>query len=186
MSLWREAAEAHVPLKLYKQKRYIKVWQAEKHTLIWRPQNTDYRTVWISCVFKQDKFDKRRVCWFALALAAVCVIGQNDIKPQEDPEPRVFTDSHCVLLGGGVCVCVFYSFQKDHSGKRAVTREVRVGVSSLFSMDRREKQIVCVCVCVCVQVYISWWGLKPEYTQTHGDSCHSGDQNWGPHGYKSF
>ncbi len=27
-----------------------------------------------------------------------------------------------------------------------------------------------VCVCVCVQVYISWWGLKPEYTQTHGDS----------------
>ncbi len=31
-------------------------------------------------------------------------------------------------------------------------------------------------MCVCVQVYISWWGLKPEYTQTHGDSCHSGDQ----------
>ncbi len=32
-------------------------------------------------------------------------------------------------------------------------------------------------VCVCVQVYISWWGLKPEYTQTHGDSCHGGDLN---------
>ncbi len=29
-------------------------------------------------------------------------------------------------------------------------------------------------VCVCVQVYISWWGLKPEYTQTQGDSCHCG------------
>ncbi len=25
-----------------------------------------------------------------------------------------------------------------------------------------------MCVRVCVQVYISWWGLKPEYTQTHG------------------
>ncbi len=44
----------------------------------------------------------------------------------------------------------------------------------------------CVCVCVCVQVYISRWGLKPEYTQTHGDSCHGGDLNWGPHGYKSL
>ncbi len=38
----------------------------------------------------------------------------------------------------------------------------------------------------CVQVYTSWWGLKPEYTQTHGDLCHGGDLNWGPHGYKSL
>ncbi len=37
-------------------------------------------------------------------------------------------------------------------------------------------------ICVC----ISWWGLKPEYTQTHGDSCHGGDLNWGPHGYNSL
>ncbi len=27
---------------------------------------------------------------------------------------------------------------------------------------------VCECVCVCVQVYISWWGLKPEYTRLMG------------------
>ncbi len=27
---------------------------------------------------------------------------------------------------------------------------------------------------VCVQVYLSWCGLKSEYTQTHGDSCHGG------------
>ncbi len=28
-------------------------------------------------------------------------------------------------------------------------------------------------VFVCVQVYMSWWGLKHEYTQTHGDSLHN-------------
>jgi len=47
-----------------------------------------------------------------------------------------------------VCMCL--SFQKDHSGKRAVTCEVRVGVSSLFSTNGREEQMLCVCVCVCV------------------------------------
>ncbi len=36
---------------------------------------------------------------------------------------------------------------------------------------------LCVCMCVCIQVYISWRGLKPEYMQTHGDSCHGGDLN---------
>ncbi len=50
----------------------------------------------------------------------------------------------------------------------------------------KERVCVCVCVCVCVQIDISWWGLKPEYTQTHGDSCHGGDLNWGPHGYKKL
>ncbi len=34
---------------------------------------------------------------------------------------------------------------------------------------------VCVCVCVCIPVFLCRWGLKPEYTQTHGDSCHGGD-----------
>ncbi len=39
-------------------------------------------------------------------------------------------------------------------------------------------ELYSVCVCVCaIQVYISRWGLKPEYTQTHGDSCHGGDLN---------
>ncbi len=49
----------------------------------------------------------------------------------------------------------------------------------------RERESVCVCVCVCVresgvcvvcererersvQVYISWWGLKPEYHRLMG------------------
>ncbi len=36
---------------------------------------------------------------------------------------------------------------------------------------------VCVCVCVCVLVSIYRWGLKPEYTQPHGDLCHGGDLN---------
>ncbi len=31
--------------------------------------------------------------------------------------------------------------------------------------------------CVCVPVFLSLWGLKPEYTQTHGDLCHGGDLN---------
>ncbi len=37
----------------------------------------------------------------------------------------------------------------------------------------RERETVCVCVsekekvCVYRILYISWWGLKPEYTQTH-------------------
>ncbi len=35
-------------------------------------------------------------------------------------------------------------------------------------------ECVCASVCVCVPVFLSWWGLKPEYTQTHGDSCHGG------------
>ncbi len=43
---------------------------------------------------------------------------------------------------------------------------------------------------VCVGlVFLSWWWLRPEYTPTHGDSCHRGDLNWGPHGkqaYKSY
>jgi len=34
--------------------------------------------------------------------------------------------------------------------------------------------IWCLCVCVCVCVFLSQWGLKPECTHTHGDSCHSG------------
>ncbi len=32
-------------------------------------------------------------------------------------------------------------------------------------------------VCVCVLVFIYRWGLKPEYTQPHGDLCHGGDLN---------
>ncbi len=43
---------------------------------------------------------------------------------------------------------------------------------------------VYVYVYVCVQDYISWWG--PEYTQTHGDSCHGGDLNWGPMDTKAY
>ncbi len=38
-------------------------------------------------------------------------------------------------------------------------------------------ECVCVCVCVCVLVFIYWWGLKPEYTQPHGDLCHGGVLN---------
>ncbi len=34
---------------------------------------------------------------------------------------------------------------------------------------------MCVCVCVCVLVFIYRWGLKPEYTQPHGDLS-----RWGP------
>ncbi len=30
---------------------------------------------------------------------------------------------------------------------------------------------------VCVLVFIYRWGLKLEYTQTHGDLCHGGDLN---------
>ncbi len=46
----------------------------------------------------------------------------------------------------------------------------------------RESVCVCVCVCVwcvreCVLVFIYRWGLKPEYTQPHGDLCHGGDLN---------
>ncbi len=40
---------------------------------------------------------------------------------------------------------------------------------------------MCVCVCVCVCVYrLIYPGEdlnEPEYTQTHGDSCHGGDLN---------
>ncbi len=39
------------------------------------------------------------------------------------------------------------------------------------------RECVCVCVCVSVLVFIYRWGLKPEYTQPHGDLCHGGDLN---------
>ncbi len=35
---------------------------------------------------------------------------------------------------------------------------------------------MCVCVSVCTGLYLLVGDkLKPEYTQTHGDSCHGGD-----------
>ncbi len=50
-----------------------------------------------------------------------------------------------------------------------------------FSFFCRTQKLIfwSVCVCVCV-----WWGLKPENTQNHGDSCHGGDINWGNKSHK--
>jgi len=52
-----------------------------------------------------------------------------------------------------------------------------VGRFDLGSSVSKSSQLClhCVCVCVCVHVFLSWWGLKPECTQTHGNSCHCGD-----------
>ncbi len=40
-----------------------------------------------------------------------------------------------------------------------------------------------------VPVFLSWWGFKPEYTQTHGDLCHGWGpklrSSWGKQAYKS-
>jgi len=51
-----------------------------------------------------------------------------------------------------------------------------------FTILNNDVRLSCVCVCVCVHVFQSRWRLKPECTQTHGDSCHCGDLKWGLHG----
>ncbi len=57
----------------------------------------------------------------------------------------------------------------------------RKQVRRKWSEMEEDFTVVCgVCLCVCFFIYR--WGLKPEYTQPHGDLCHGGDLNWGPHG----
>ncbi len=80
----------------------------------------------------------------------------------------------CVWVCVCVCVCVWE--RESVSVCECVCEYVCVCVCVC------ERERVWVCVCVCVLVFIYRWGLKPEYTQTHGDLCHGGDLNWGLHG----
>ncbi len=42
--------------------------------------------------------------------------------------------------------------------------DLKGNTGALRNLQTKSAGIVRVCLCVCVQVYISWWGLKPEYT----------------------
>jgi len=67
-----------------------------------------------------------------------------------------------------VCVCVCKCLQNTQFQEKNMHSVTNTHILLHSSV------CVCVCVCVCVHVFLSQWGLNPESTQTHGDSCHCG------------
>ncbi len=115
-----------------------------------------------------------------MKIILIVLINNNNAGHNYSRKKNVF--EYCAFVGH-FCSSVNKRSRLSFSVKRTQHKVcVCVCVSESVYVCVWVSECVCVWVCECVLVFIYRWGLKPEYTQPHGDLCHGGDLNWGPHG----